>query len=105
VSDTTVMSMDEFTQAEVAAVVERARWWVRGRCTSRWTSTVSTGLLLWEEPEVGGFTSRGDLSLLRGLGVLHIVGADVVEDRPAIRSHNEHGAACGAAAIRRILRS
>ena len=85
VSGMTVVYMDEFTQAGVAAIVERAR------------AVVGTGPVYVSvdvdgfdpafapgtgTPEVGGLTPREGLSLLRGLGGLDIIGADVVEVAP-----------------------
>jgi len=85
VSGMTVVYMEEFTQVGVAAVAARAR------------EVVGTGPVYISvdvdgfdpafapgtgTPEVGGLTSREGLSLLRALGGLDIIGADVVEVAP-----------------------
>ena len=85
VSGMTVVYMDEFTQAGVAAVVERAR-----AVVGAGPVYVSVDVDGFDPafapgtgtPEVGGLTPREGLSLLRGLGGLDIVGADVVEVAP-----------------------
>jgi guanidinopropionase len=85
VSGMTVVYMEEFTQLGVAAIAARAR------------EVVGTGPVYISvdvdgfdpafapgtgTPEAGGLTSREGLSLLRALGGLDIIGADVVEVAP-----------------------
>ena len=85
VSGMTVVYMEEFMQAGVAAIAARAR------------EVVGTGPVYVSvdvdgfdpafapgtgTPEIGGLTSREGLALLRALGGLDIVGADVVEVAP-----------------------
>jgi agmatinase len=85
VSGMTVVYMEEFTQVGVAAIAARAR------------AVVGTGPVYISvdvdgfdpafapgtgTPEVGGLTPREGLALLRALGGLNIVGADVVEVAP-----------------------
>jgi guanidinopropionase len=85
VSGMTVVYMEEFTQAGVADIAARAR------------AVVGTGPVYVSvdvdgfdpafapgtgTPEVGGLTPREGLALLRALGGLDIVGADVVEVAP-----------------------
>jgi agmatinase len=85
ISGMAVVYMEEFTQAGVAAIAARAR------------DVVGTGPVYVSvdvdgfdpafapgtgTPEVGGLTPREGLALLRALGGLDIVGADVVEVAP-----------------------
>jgi guanidinopropionase len=85
VSGMTVVYMEELTQLGVAAIAARAR------------EVVGTGPVYVSvdidgfdpafapgtgTPEAGGLTSREGLSLLRALGGLDIIGADVVEVAP-----------------------
>jgi guanidinopropionase len=85
VSGMTVVYMDEFTESGVAAVVERAR-----AVVGAGPVYVSVDVDGFDPafapgtgtPEVGGLTPREGLALLRGLGGLDIVGADVVEVAP-----------------------
>jgi len=85
VSGMTVVYMDEFTQAGVAAIAERAR-----AVVGDGPVYVSVDVDGFDPafapgtgtPEVGGLTPREGLSLLRSLGGLDIIGADVVEVAP-----------------------
>jgi agmatinase len=85
VSGMTVVYMDEFTQAGVGAIAERAR-----AVVGAGPVYVSVDVDGFDPafapgtgtPEVGGLTPREGLSLLRALGGLDIVGADVVEVAP-----------------------
>jgi guanidinopropionase len=85
VSGMTVVYMDEFTQAGIAGVVDLAR-----RVVGAGPVYVSVDVDGFDPafapgtgtPEVGGLTPREGLALLRGLGGLDIVGADVVEVAP-----------------------
>jgi guanidinopropionase len=85
VSGMTVVYMEEFTQAGVAAIAERAR-----AVVGSGPVYVSVDVDGFDPafapgtgtPEVGGLTPREGLALLRALGGLDIVGADVVEVAP-----------------------
>jgi agmatinase len=85
VSGMTVVYMDEFTQAGIAGVVDLAR-----RVVGAGPVYVSVDVDGFDPafapgtgtPEVGGITPREGLALLRGLGGLDIIGADVVEVAP-----------------------
>lgn len=85
VSGMTVVYMDEFTEAGIAAVVDRARTVVGAGPVyvsvdvDGFDPAFAPGT---GTPEVGGLTPREGLALLRGLGGLDIVGADVVEVAP-----------------------
>ena len=84
-SGMSVVSMEEFTQAGVAAIADRARAVVgAGRVyvsvdVDGFDPAFAPGT---GTPEVGGLTPREGLALLRALGGLDIVGADVVEVAP-----------------------
>jgi len=56
-------------------------------------------------PEVGGWTSRELIRLLRSLGDLNLVGADVVEVSPAYDNHAENTALNGAQVAYELLTS
>lgn len=56
-------------------------------------------------PEMGGFTSREVIRLLRGLAGLNIVGADIVEVSPAYDGPGEHTALVGTQVAFEILTS
>lgn len=85
VSGMTVVYMEEFTQAGVAAIAAKAR-----EVVGDGPVYVSVDVDGFDPafacgtgtPEVGGLTPREGLSLLRALGGLDIVGADVVEVAP-----------------------
>ncbi len=85
VSGMTVVYMEEFMQAGVAAIAERAR-----EVVGAGPVYVSVDVDGFDPayapgtgtPEVGGLTPREGLALLRTLGGLNIVGADVVEVAP-----------------------
>lgn len=85
VSGMTVVYMDEFTAAGVAEIAARARAVVGGGPVyvsvdvDGFDPAFAPGT---GTPEVGGLTPREGLSLLRALGGLDIVGADVVEVAP-----------------------
>ena len=85
VSGMTVVYMDEFTQAGVAAIAARARTVVGDGPVyvsvdvDGFDPAFAPGT---GTPEVGGLTPREGLSLLRALGGLDIIGADVVEVAP-----------------------
>jgi guanidinopropionase len=85
VAGMTVVYMEEFMQAGVAAIAERAR-----AVVGAGPVYVSVDVDGFDPafapgtgtPEVGGLTSREGLALLRALGGLDIIGADVVEVAP-----------------------
>jgi guanidinopropionase len=85
VSGMTVVYMEEFMQAGVAAIAARAR-----EVVGAGPVYVSVDVDGFDPafapgtgtPEIGGLTSREGLALLRALGGLDIVGADVVEVAP-----------------------
>lgn len=85
VSGMTVVYMEELMQAGVAAIAERAR-----AVVGAGPVYVSVDVDGFDPafapgtgtPEVGGLTPREGLALLRALGGLDIVGADVVEVAP-----------------------
>jgi guanidinopropionase len=85
VSGMTVVYMEEFMQAGVAAIAARAR-----EVVGAGPVYISVDVDGFDPafapgtgtPEIGGLTSREGLALLRALGGLDIVGADVVEVAP-----------------------
>jgi guanidinopropionase len=85
VSGMTVVYMEEFTQAGATAIAERVRAVVGSRPVyvsvdvDGFDPAFAPGT---GTPEVGGLTPREGLALLRALGGLDIVGADVVEVAP-----------------------
>ena len=54
-------------------------------------------------PEIGGFTSREALQMLRGLKGLNIIGGDVVEVSPPFDTHDQITALTGATIMYEIL--